>query len=167
MRSFKNIGYHTLNIFHWLCTIVGALVIASLLTWLLRSCYYNHKPESVLYGNWSKLDSEDGYNDHILTFDWNGEYYNSNTGSEVWNYQFIEPDSLILYHHGLYEERYKILNLTEDSLTIKLSENIFHAVDNGEEIEAPYGDGSKPTYTYTRINHKTTPENNAIRQSRN
>lgn len=163
MRSFKNIGYHTLNIFHWLCTIVGALVIASLLTWLLRSCYYNHKPESVLYGNWSKLDSEDGYNDHILTFDWNGEYYNSNTGSEAWNYQFIEPDSLILYHHALYEERYKILNLTEDSLTIKLSESIFHAVDNGEEIEAPYGDGSMPTYTYTRINHKTTPENNAIR----
>ena len=53
MRSFKNVGYHILNIFHWLCTIVGALVIASLLIWLLRSYYYNSKPESALYGNWS------------------------------------------------------------------------------------------------------------------
>lgn len=163
MQSFKNVVYRTVNIFHWVCTIIGAIVLVGLLTWLLRSSYYNHKPESVLYGNWSKLDSEDGCNDHVLTFDWNGKYYDSNTRSETWIYQFIEPDSLILYHHGLYEERYKILNLTEDSLTIKLSENIFHAVDNGEEIEAPYGDGSMPTYTYTRINHKTTPENNAIR----
>lgn len=163
MRSFKNIGYHTLNIFHWLCTIVGALVIASLLTWLLRSCYYNHKPESVLYGNWSKLDSEDGYNDHILTFDWDGEYYNSNTGNEAWNYQFIEPDSLILYHHGLYEERYKILNLKEDTLTVRLSESIVNLSENGKDIEAPYGDCSMPTYTYIRINHNTIPENNAIR----
>lgn len=163
IHYLKTIFYAILNIFHWLYTIVGALVIASLLTWLLRSCYYNHKPESVLYGNWSKLDSEDGYNDHILTFDWNGKYYDSNTGSETWNYQFIEPDSLILYHHAFYEERYKILNLTEDTLTIKQSESIFHALDMGEEIEAPYGDGSTPIYTYSRINRNTTPEYNVIR----
>ena len=149
-----DVAYRILNIFHWLCTMVGALVIISLLTWLLRSCYYNHKPESVLYGNWRNVDTRDICSNQILTFDWNGEYYNSNTGSEAWNYQFIEPDSLILYHHGLYEERYKILNLTEDSLTIKLSESIFYAVDKGEETEAPYGDGSMPTYTYTRINHR-------------
>lgn len=157
MRSFKNIGYHTLNIFHWLCTIVGALVIASLLTWLLRSCYYNHKPESVLYGNWSKVDSDDGYNNHVLTFDWNGHYCNSNTGSETWNYQFIEPDSLILYHHGLYEERYKILNLSEDTLTVRLSESIVNLSENGKDIEAPYGDCLNPIYTYIRINHSTKP----------
>ena len=152
MQSFKNVVYRTVNIFHWVCTIIGAIVLVGLLKWLLRSCYYNHKPESVLYGNWSKVDSDDGYNDHILTFDWYGQYCNSNIG--VWNYKYIEPDSLILYHHGLYEERYKILNLTEDSLTIKLSESIFYAVDKGEETEAPYGDGSMPTYTYTRINHR-------------
>lgn len=105
MKPMRRLSNIILNIFHWLCTIVGALVIVSLLTWLLRSCYYNHKPESVLYGNWSKVDSEDGYNDHVLTFDWNGEYYNSNTGSEAWNYKFIEPDSLILYPYVLYEER--------------------------------------------------------------
>lgn len=146
------VSYAILNIFHWVCTIIGAIVIVGLLTCFLRSCYYNHKPESVLYGNWSKVDTCDMCSNHILTFDWNGKYYDSNTGSEAWNYQFIEPDSLILHHHALYEERYKILNLTEDSLTIKLSESIFHAVDNGEEIEAPYGDGSMPIYTY--IHHK-------------
>lgn len=155
MRCFKNIAYCIANIFHWVCTIIGALVIVGLLTWLLRSCYYNHKPESVLYGNWSKVDSDDGYNDHVLTFDWNGQYCNSNIG--VWNYKFIEPDSLILYHHGLYEERYKILNLTEDTLTIRLSESIVNLSENGEDIEFPYGECLKPIYTYIRINHSTIP----------
>lgn len=127
------------------------------------SYYYDHKPESSLYGNWCLLDSCDIPYNHILTFDWNGKYYDSNTGSEAWNYEFIEPDSLILYHHALYEEKYKIFNLTKDSLTIRLSESIFHAVDMGEEIEAPYGDGSTPIYTYIRINHRTTPEYNVFR----
>ena len=136
-------------------TLVGALVIVGLLTWLLRSCYYDQKPESDLYGNWEMVDSCSLGNNPILTFDWNGEYYDSNTGSETWNYQFIEPDSLILFHHAFYEERYKILNLSEDTLTVRLSESIFHTVDMGEEIEAPYGDGSTPIYTYIR--HKTAP----------
>lgn len=114
--------------------IVVTIAIVGLLTWFLRLCYYNHKPESALYGNWSLANTCDICSNHILTFDWNGKYYDSNPRSEAWNYQFIEPDSLILYHHALYEERYKILNLSEDSLTIKLSESIFHAVDKGEEI---------------------------------
>ncbi|MDE6114746.1 MAG: hypothetical protein K2G49_06760 [Muribaculum sp.] len=152
-----------LNIFHWLCTIIGALVIVGFMTWLLRSCYYEHKPESVLYGNWYLVDSCNTPYNHILTFNWNRGYYDSNTGSETWNYQFIEPDSLILHHHAFYEERYKILNLTEDTLTIKQSESIFHALDMGEEIEAPYGDGSMPIYTYIRFNRNTTPEYNVIR----
>ena len=152
-----------LNIFHWLCTIIGAIVIVGLLIWLLRSCYYDQKPESGLYGNWSLADTCNISNNQILTFDWNGKYYDSNTGSETWKYQFIEPDSLILYHHAFYEERYKILNLTEDTLTIKQSESIFHALDMGEEIEALYGDGSTPIYTFIHINNNTTPEYNVIR----
>lgn len=121
------------------------------------------KPLYALIGNWSSTDTCDVCNNQILTFDWNGKYYDSNTGSETWNYQFIEPDSLILYHHALYEERYKILNLTEDTLTIRLSESIVNLSENGKDIEAPYGDGSMPTYTYTRINHRTTPEYNVFR----
>lgn len=159
MRSFKNVVYSTVNTFHWVCTIIGALVIASLLTWLLRSCYYDSKPESALYGNWSLADTCNIRNNQILTFDWNGKYYDSNTGSETWNYQFIEPDSLILFHHAFYEERYKILNLTEDTITIKLSES----ADMGEEIEASYGDASTPIYTYSSINRNTAPEYNVIR----
>lgn len=151
MPLASKILFHGINVLHFICSLVGALVIVGLLIWLLRSCYYDHKPESVLYENWEMVDSCSLNKNPILTFDWNGEYYDSNTGHEVWNYRFIKPDSLILYHHALYEERYKILNLTEDTLIVRLSENIFHAVDNGEEIEAPYGDGSKPIYTYIRI----------------
>lgn len=156
IHYLKTVFYTISRIFHCVCTIIGAIVIVVLLTWFLRSCYYNHKPESNLYGNWCLVDSCDMSNNHILTFDLNGKYYDSNTGSEAWNYEFIEPDSLILSHHVFYEERYKILNLTKDSLTIRLSESIFHAVDMGEEVEAPYGDGSTPIYTYIRINDITT-----------
>lgn len=144
------IRYTFLAIFHWLCTIVGALTLVVLFIIICRSCYYNHRPESVLYGEWEKVDSEDGYNGHTLTFDWNGVYNDSNTGKEIWNYQFIEPDSLILFHHAFYEERYKILKLTPDTLIIRLSENIFHALDNGKEIEHDYSCGRQPIYTYIR-----------------
>ena len=112
-----------------------------------------------MYGEWEKVDSEDGYNGHTLTFDWNGEYYNSNQEGLAWNYEYIEPDSLILYHHGFYEERYKILKFTEDTMTVRMSESIFHATDNGEEIESDYSGGKQPIYTYIRKNHRTTPEN--------
>ena len=147
----------SINITNFLLFIV-ALVIVGFMTCFLRSCYYEHKPESVLYGNWEMVDTCEICNKHILTFGWNGEYYDSNTGNETWNYEFIEPDSLILYHHVFYEERYKILKVSEDTLTLKLSQNIFHAVDMGEEIEAQYGDGSTPIYTYIRINHNTNPK---------
>lgn len=140
----------SIKYWHWLCTTIGVVFILCLLIVFCRSCYYEHKSESILYGNWEKLDSDDGYNDHTLTFDWNGKYYNSNTGNVAWNYKFVEPDSLILYHHGLYEERYKILKLTEDTLIVRCSEYIFHAVDNGKEVESQYGDSSMPTYIYVR-----------------
>ena len=155
--SITAMGNWLLNALHWLCTTVGALVIVGFLTMFCHSCYYDHKPESVLYGTWEKADSEDGYNDHTLTFDWNGEYYNSNTGNETWNYDYIEPDSLILYHHVLYEERYKILKLTEDTMTVRMSEYIFHAEDNGKEIEADSSGGEQPIYTYIRKNLSRTP----------
>lgn len=149
-KSIHDLGYWAITIVHWLCTIVGAVVIVGFLTMLCRSCYHEHKPESVLYGEWEKVDSEDGYNGHTLTFDWNGEYYNSNQEGVAWNNEYIEPDSLILFHHGFYEERYKILNITKDTLMVRLSEYIFHTSENGQEIEAQYGDGLQPTYIYVR-----------------
>ncbi len=146
--SYK-IRYCILTVLHWLCTIVGALVIIGFLTYFLRSCYYNHKPEAGLYGSWVKENSEDEYNG-MLMFDWDGVYYNNDA---AWHYQYIEPDSLILHPYVLYEERYKILKLTTDTLVMRLSESIFHAVDKGVEIEAPYGNGSKPLYIYVRKNN--------------
>ncbi len=155
-KIIRTIISYSNPIIHFICVTVGAFVIVGILTIFCRSCYYEHKSESILYGNWEKLDSDDGYNDHTLTFDWNGKYYNSNTGHEVWNYKFVEPDSLILYHHGLYEERYKILKLTEDTLIVRCSEYIFHAVDNGKEIEADYSGENHPIYTYARKNHSNS-----------
>lgn len=33
---------------------------------------------------------------------------------------------------------------------VRLSEYIFHTSENGQEIEAQYGDGLQPTYIYVR-----------------
>ncbi len=139
-----------MTVIQFIYVVIGALVIVGILTLFCRSCYNDHKPEYVLYGEWEKVDSEDGHNGHTLTFERNGEYYNSNQEGVAWNYEYIEPDSLILYHHGFYEERYKILNITKDTIMVRLSEYIFHTSENGQEIEAQYGDGLQPTYIYVR-----------------
>ena len=149
-KTIKLIISHSMTVIQFICVVIGALVIVGILTLFWRSFYNDHKPEYVLYGEWEKVDSEDGYNGHTLTFEWNGEYYNSNQEGVAWNYEYIEPDSLILYHHGFYEERYKILNITKDTIMVRLSEYIFHTSENGKEIEAQYGDGLQPTYIYVR-----------------
>lgn len=131
-------------------SIITSVIVLGVIICLSISCY-NNNPETMLYGNWGMTETASEGVSYILSFHRTGVYYDSNTGNEPWNYQYIEPDSLILYHHVLYEERYRILSLTKDTLVVRLSESIFHAVDNGEEIEAHYGDGSMPIYTYVRL----------------
>lgn len=74
--------------------------------------------ESPLYGEWQMIDwNGEGKPalDISLTFKNYGEYQDSWSEDTIWNYEYFEPDSLILYHHGLYEERHKILTLTNDT----------------------------------------------------
>ena len=106
-----------------------------------------------LYGKWQMIDwNGEGYLslDISLDFNKNGEFTDSRSGDAIWNYQYINPDSLILYHHGTYEERYKILTLSGDSLIIELSESLFHTEENGKEISAEYGKNKSKIFKFIR-----------------
>lgn len=128
------------------------------LMFLLSACS-NHKSASPLYGEWQMIDwNGEGKPalDISLTFKNHGKYQDSRSEDAIWYYEYIEPDSLILFHHGLYEERYKILSLSNDTLVLQLSESIIHAEENGNEVSDNYVDGNNPKYTFIRITTQQT-----------
>lgn len=107
---------------------------------------------TTLYGEWQMIDwnGEKPLSDIYYNFSGNGEYTDSRSDDAIWNYRYIEPDSMILYHHGAYEERYKIVALTSDSLIMELSESLFHANDDGKEVATEYGNGDSQTFKFIR-----------------
>ena len=112
----------------------------------------NSKSKLPIYGEWHMIDwnGEEPALDISLNFKQNGEYYDSRSEDAVWNYKYIAPDSLILFHHGCYEERYKILKIANDTLIIRISESIFHTEDNGKEVAASYGDNNNERFIFIR-----------------
>lgn len=119
---------------------------------LLSACS-NPKPDTPLYGEWQMIDwNGEGKPslDISLTFKNNNEYQDSRSEDAIWNYEYFEPDSLILYHHGLYEERYKILSLSNDMLVLRLSESKIHAEDNSKEVSGNYEDCTNSQYIFIR-----------------
>lgn len=112
----------------------------------------NKQSELPLYREWQMIDwnEEKPLSDISYHFNENGEYTDSRSDDAIWNYKYIEPDSLILYHHGAYEERYKIVALTSDSLIMELSESLFHAEDDGKEVATEYSNGESQTFKFIR-----------------
>lgn len=129
------------------------LIIAT--TIALSACS-NSKSKLPIYGEWQMIDwsGEEPALDISLNFKQNGEYYDSRSEDATWNYKYIAPDSLILFHHGCYEERYKILKIANDTLIIRMSESIFHTEDKGEEVSSSYGDNDNPLFIFIRKNSK-------------
>lgn len=112
----------------------------------------NSKSKLPIYGEWQMVDwnGEEPALDISLSFKQNGEYYDSRSEDATWNYRYIAPDSLILFHHGCYEERYKILKVANDTLIIRMSESIFHTEDDGKEVLASYGDSNNQRFIFIR-----------------
>lgn len=125
------------------------LIIATTIALLACS---NSKSKLPIYGEWQMIDwnGEKPALDIYLNFKQNGEYYDSRSEDATWNYKYIAPDSLILFHHGCYEERYKILKVANDTLIIRMSESIFHTEDNGKEVAASYGDNNNERFIFIR-----------------
>lgn len=121
---------------------------------LLSACS-TPQSDAPLYGEWQMIDwNGEGKPmlDISLKFQANGEYQDSRSDDAIWNYEYFEPDSLILYHHSFYEERYKILSLSNDTLIIALKESKFHAEEKGKEATTEYGDSSVAQFTLARKN---------------
>lgn len=127
--------------------VIGGFLLCA----FLLACS-NRQAESPLYGEWQMIDwnGERPSLDIFYNYSGNGEYTDSRSDDAIWNYKYIEPDSLILYHHGAYEERYKIVALTSDSLIMELSESLFHAEDDGKEVVTEYGNGESQTFKFIR-----------------
>ncbi len=106
-----------------------------------------------LYGKWQMIDWNGAGKpelDIYIDFKSNGTYTDSRSEDVVWDYRYIEHDSVILYHHGAYEEKYKILTLSNDSLIIELSNYIFHAVHNGKEVAHENKDCESEVFKFIR-----------------
>lgn len=126
------------------------LVLAAII--VLSACS-NSKSELPIYGEWQMIDWNGEGKPMLnisLSFKQNGEYYDSRSEDATWNYRYITPDSLILFHHGCYEERYKILKVTNDVLIIRMSESIFHTEDSGTETSSNYGENNNLLFTFIR-----------------
>ena len=121
-------------------------------TIIVLSACSNSKSELPIHGEWQMIDwnGEMPMLDIFLSFQQNGEYYDSSSEDAIWNYEYFSPDSLILFHHGFYEERYRILNATNDTLVIRLSESIFHTEENGMEVASRYDDNTHPQFIFIR-----------------
>jgi len=121
-------------------------------TIIVLSACSNPKSELPIQGEWQLIDwnGEMPMLDIFLSFQQNGEYYDSRSEDAIWNYEYFSPDSLILFHHGFYEERYRILNATNDTLVIRLSESIFHTEENGMEVASRYDDNTHPQFIFIR-----------------
>lgn len=124
----------------------------TLIAIIVLSACSNSKSKLPIYGEWQMIDwnGEEPALDISLNFKQNGEYYDSRSEDATWNYRYIAPDSLILFHHGCYEERYKILKVANDTLIIRMSESIFHTEDNGKEVAASYDDNNNERFIFIR-----------------
>lgn len=128
-------------------------VYLTLIATIVLSACSNPKSELPIYGEWQMIDWNGEGKPALeisLNFQQNGEYYDSSSEDAVWNYEYFSPDSLILFHHGFYEERYRILNATNDTLVIRLSESIFHTEENGNEVASRYDDNTHPQFIFIR-----------------
>ena len=126
-------------------------ILLTLTAIVTLSACSNPKSELPIYGEWQMIDwdGEKPTLDIYMKFQRNGEYYDSRSEDAIWNYEYIAPDSLILFHHGFYEERYKILKVVNDTLIIRMSEYLFHTEENGKAVSSSYNDGN-PVFIYIR-----------------
>lgn len=120
---------------------------------LFLICLFSCNNKKGLLGEWKMIEWEgmgipQSY-DIIYTFYYNGEYTDSRSEGAIWNYEYYEPDSLILYHHGFYGERYKIQKNSNDTLIMQMKEYVFYGEENVEDFEGVSAE-EKPIFIFLR-----------------
>ena len=80
----------------------------------------------TLIGKWLLVEYDSiksvSSNDTIA-FHAEGSFYRTLNEAGEWSYKHINPDSLIIYNKDFGEQRFRIIELTNDSLIIQLKEN--------------------------------------------
>ncbi len=106
---------------------------------LIRDCNNNLQSpnaitDSLIVGKWQMIEYGGGSVNSLdaISFYENGKMdYPFETGD--FTYRFIASDSLAIYNHGFGEQHYKILELSNDSLIMKIRRQRIYA-DKIDEI---------------------------------
>lgn len=83
----------------------------------------------TLIGKWLLVEYDSiksvSSNDTI-TFHAEGSFYRTLNEAGEWSYKHINPDSLIIYNKSFGEQRFRIIELSNDSLILQLKENVIY-----------------------------------------
>lgn len=83
----------------------------------------------ILIGKWLlvEYDSIKSVNSNdTITFHAEGSFYRTLNESGEWSYKYINPDLLIIYNKNFGEQRFRIVELSNDSLILQLKENVIY-----------------------------------------
>lgn len=75
----------------------------------------------VEYASINSVSSND-----TIAFHAEGNFYRTLNEVGEWSYKYINPDSLIIYNKSFGEQRFRIIELSNDSLIIQLKENVIY-----------------------------------------
>lgn len=83
----------------------------------------------TLIGKWLLVEYDSiksvSSNDTII-FHAEGSFYRTLNEAGEWSYKHINPDSLIIYNKSFGEQRFRIIELSNDSLILQLKENVIY-----------------------------------------
>lgn len=94
----------------------------------------------VEYASINSVNSND-----TITFHAEGSFYRTLNEAGEWSYKYINPDSLIIYNKDFGEQRFRIIELSNDSLILQLKENVVYG-------DTSYKGASDDIEKYIRLN---------------
>lgn len=85
--------------------------------------------KDTLIGKWLLVEYDSikpaKLNDTI-PFHAEASFYRTLNESGEWSYKYINPDSLIIYNKDFGEQRFRIIELSNDSVILQLKENVIY-----------------------------------------
>lgn len=93
----------------------------------------------VKYASINSVNSND-----TITFHAEGSFYRTLNEAGEWSYKHINPDSLIIYNKNFGEQRFRIIELSNDSLILQLKKNVIYR-------DTTYNGASDDIEKYIRI----------------
>lgn len=70
--------------------------------------------------------THNGFLISIISFNAEGNFYRTLNESGEWSYKYINHDSQIIYNKNFGEQRFRIIEPSNDSLILQLKENVIY-----------------------------------------